>query len=92
MTLSQFLYIRLFTEAYWDFAYATMRRRKYIVNQTKFTDEIKLALLYFYLEMILFYYRDTVTGDENSFTVAEIKSIINTFNDIAGSHICYQEF
>lgn len=92
MTLSQLLYIRLFTEAYWNFAYATMRRRKYIVNQTQFKDEIKLSLLYYYLEMILFYYRDTTSNDENAFTVSELKDIINTFNDIAGSDICYQEF
>ena len=91
MTLSQLLYRKLFTEAYWNYAYDTMRRRKYIVNQTQFSDETKLALLYMYLEMILVYYRDTVNGDENLFTVDEIKEIIDTFNDIAGSEICYQE-
>lgn len=92
MTLPQYLYRRLFVEAYWNYAYSVMRRRKYIVNQTKMTDEVKLTLLYYCLEMILVYYKDTVTTDDNIFTVAEIKSIIDTFNDIAGSQICYQEF
>lgn len=94
MTLEQALYIRLFTEAYWNYAYNTMRKRKYINNQTKFKDEVKLALLYIYLEMILYYYRDIdiYSSDDNIFTEDEIKSIIDTFNDIAGSYICYQSF
>lgn len=94
MTLEQALYIRLYTEAYWNYTYSTMRRRKYIMNQTQFTDETNMALLYIYLEMILRYYSDPTefTSDDNMFTVAEIKEIINTFNDLAGSSICYQEF
>lgn len=94
MTLEHLLYRKLFADAYWEYAYDTMNKRRYIVNQTQFKDEVKLALLYIYLEMILTYYRDLdiYTSDDNLFTVTEIKGIIDTFNDIAGSDICYQSF
>jgi len=95
MTIGQFLYRRLFIEKYFNFVYNIMRRRKYITDQTMFMDYIKVSLLYQYLEMILMYYNDNqneFTSDDNMFTVVEIKGIINTFNDITGSTICYQAF
>jgi len=92
MTLEQYLYINLFPAAYEQYAYNLMKQRKYIIDNDKFSSQINLVLLYIYTEMILFYYRETVSSDENMFTEAEIKEIINTFNDISNADIAYQEF
>jgi hypothetical protein len=91
MVLEESVYTTLYFEEYWNYAYDVMRKRKYTNNQDKFNDEVKLNLLSIYLEMLSVYYRETVSDDENLFTVTEIKDIIDTFNDLAGSFITYDE-
>lgn len=92
MTLEQYLYINLFATEFRKYAYNLMVKRKYIIDKDKFSSQINLALLYILTEMILFYYRETVDSDENLFTEAEIKEIINIYNDISDADIAYQEF
>jgi hypothetical protein len=80
----------LFAEAYYTYVYDTVKKRKYIINQTEFKDKTKVIILYNFLEMIFYYYDDTIPAGTNMFTVDEIKDVIDSFNDIAGTEICYQ--
>lgn len=95
MTLEQLLYILTIDKAFNEYTLSVIRKRKYKSNVDRYNDEFKLSLAYIYYEMIIYYYRDTLVSpgvDDNSMTVVEIKAIINTFNDIIGSNICYKTF
>lgn len=93
MALTKILYLDKIETAYNEYVYEVISKRKYRSNKDQFMDNIKLSLLYILTEIMLAYYRDTVTSDENFFTEDEIKEIINMFNDIAVSaNISYQEF
>jgi hypothetical protein len=82
MTATEQQYLLDINSAFSDYTYNLALRENVNLNVKRNVEKIKLILLKAYVEIMDYYLRDTITGDDNFFTIAEAEDIMQKINDI----------
>jgi len=82
MSVDEEQYLIDINSAFSDYSYNLTLRENINLNVKRNVEKIKLILLKAYVEIMEYYLRDTITGDENFFTILEIEDIMRRINDI----------